>query len=265
MIQLSREVRFSIPADPAALERPVLNSWAGWPPPRLGDPVLILRCTLAGTPDPASGYLCDIKTIDDAVREQVLAAAVGQTAILDSHESFLKFAWQQLKAWFLPDFQLVRLSLLASPWLSWSREASNDSMILLTQQFEFSASHRLHNPDLSAAENEALFGKCNNPHGHGHNYVVEVTVGAETGQQGQVAPEHLQSVVKTGVIDRLDHRNLNVEVEEFRELIPSVENISIVIWDWLADALLPARLSNVRVYETPKTWADFSGHQVDSA
>ncbi len=260
MIQLTREIRFSIPAEPGALQHPILNSWGGWPTGGLGDPNLVLRCTLAGDLDPASGYLCNIQLIDEAVRQDVVAAATGRSGVLESYETLLAFAWQKLKTRFFSDCRLVQLTLHANPWIFWSRKASAESMIFLTQQFEFSAAHRLHNPQLSADENLALFGKCNNPHGHGHNYVVEVTVSAATGRSGQIAPETLQSVVKSCVIERLDHRHLNVEVEEFREVIPSVENIAIVIWDWLVDAIQQGNLTNVRVYETPKTWADFSGH-----
>ena len=108
-----------------------------------------------------------------------------------------------------------------------------------------------------------MFGKCNNPEGHGHNYVVEVTVGrnideiADTGVV--VGLEEFESIVKRLVIDRLDHKHLNRDVEHFANMNPSVENIAVAVFDWLDGQFGTARLQNVRVYETPKTWAEYSG------
>ena len=148
--------------------------------------------------------------------------------------------------------------MLSNPWLSWTRDAKSDS-VFMTEQFEFAASHRLHNPDLSDEENLSLYGKCNNRHGHGHNYVIDVTVASESDPAKRLQPESLAAIVKSRVIDRFDHRNLNIEIEEFQRLIPSIENIAIVIWNLLSGELAGTQLANIRVYETPKTWADFSG------
>jgi 6-pyruvoyltetrahydropterin/6-carboxytetrahydropterin synthase len=131
-------------------------------------------------------------------------------------------------------------------------------MVTVTQQFEFSAAHRLHSPQLSPAENQAVFGKCNRLHGHGHNYVLEVSVsGPVDAESGQLEglPE-VAATVKRLVVDRFDHRNLNLEVEEFRQLNPTVENMVTTIWNILEAQLDGVRLSRVRLYETPKTWAE---------
>ena len=129
-------------------------------------------------------------------------------------------------------------------------------MVCLTQQFEFSAAHRLHCPELSDDENRKLFGKCNNPDGHGHNYVVEITIERDSAEQ--IDLPQFESTVKKLVIDRLDHKHLNKNVDYFSQINPSVENIAIAIWTWLDGQFDAATLSNVRVYETPKTWADYS-------
>jgi len=130
-------------------------------------------------------------------------------------------------------------------------------MTLLTQSFEFSASHRLHCPGLSDEENHLLFGKCSNPHGHGHNYVLEVAVEVSPDQTCSILRE-LDRVVRTEVIERFDHKNLNVECAEFADLNPTVENIAQVICDRLVGELQPLRLHNVRVWETAKTFAECS-------
>ena len=135
-------------------------------------------------------------------------------------------------------------------------------MVRLSQRFEFSASHRLHNPQLSDDENRRKFGKCNNPHGHGHNYEVQVTLAGEPDQSAGVLIDvpAMERIVSRTVIDRFDHKNLNVETEEFHDLIPSVENIAMVIFRMLKPQFEQqrARLASVTVWETPKTWCEYS-------
>ena len=135
-------------------------------------------------------------------------------------------------------------------------------MIRLTRQYGFSASHRLHSPRLSDEENRQSFGKCNNPAGHGHNYEVQVTLAApDTPSPGLLAKlPQFESTVGRVVIDRFDHKNLNEEVDEFRELIPTVENIAMVIFRLLKPHLAQpgTKLAAVTVWETPKTWCEYS-------
>ena len=143
--------------------------------------------------------------------------------------------------------------------------------VTLTEQFEFSAAHRLHCEELSESENQETFGKCNNPEGHGHNYVVEVSVsshvastnsGSKDPQIHQVINlEEFEGTVKKLVIDRLDHKHLNRDIEHFKNLNPTVENISIAIFDWLDGRFGDAKLDKVRLYETPKTWAEYCGEK----
>lgn len=133
--------------------------------------------------------------------------------------------------------------------------------IQLTQQFEFSAAHRLHCEQLSVEENRRIFGKCNNPAGHGHNYVFEVTVsGNANSGRGQIIPlEQFESTVKRLVVDRLDHKHLNEDVAYFETINPSVENIVVAIYQWLDGQFGDAKLERVKVFETPKTSAEYSG------
>ena len=134
-------------------------------------------------------------------------------------------------------------------------------MVRLSQKFEFSATHRLHNPALTDDANRSTFGKCNNPHGHGHNYEVQVTLAGEPDASGLlVEVPRFERTVAEAVIDRFDHKNLNVELPEFREAIPSVENIARVIYRLLKPRFGEARgkLASVTVWETPKTWCEYS-------
>ena len=133
-------------------------------------------------------------------------------------------------------------------------------MVQLSQRFEFSAAHRLHSDSLSEKDNWEVFGRCNNPNGHGHNYELEVTLTGNPNPAGQILPiPTLQKIVKEKVIDLFDHKHLNLDCEEFKTLNPTVENIAQVIHAKLKSAFPhPARLLHIKVWETPKTVAQFS-------
>lgn len=136
-------------------------------------------------------------------------------------------------------------------------------MVYLTRKAEFSASHHYHNPEFSAEENQRIFGKCNNPNGHGHNYTLEVTVkGSVNPRTGFVVDlKRLKEIMNQEVIEALDHRYLNKEVPEFKDQIPTTENIAIAAWNRLEKKLKIAKLHRVRIYETPELWADFYGEE----
>jgi len=134
-------------------------------------------------------------------------------------------------------------------------------MVYLTRRVEFSASHYYHNPELSAEENKRIFGKCNNPHGHGHNYILEVTVKGEINPRSGFVMDlkQLKDIMNQEVVEALDHRHLNKEVPEFARQIPTSENIAIAIWNRLTPKLKLAQLHRVRLYETQDLFVDFYG------
>jgi 6-pyruvoyltetrahydropterin/6-carboxytetrahydropterin synthase len=136
-------------------------------------------------------------------------------------------------------------------------------MVYLTRKSEFSASHHYHNPDFTPEQNRSIFGKCNNPHGHGHNYTLEVTVkGSVNRQTGFVMDlKDLKEVLNREVLDAMDHRYLNKEVPEFAHQVPTTENVAIAIWNRLEKKLSVAKLHRVRVYEAPDLFVDFYGEQ----
>ena len=137
-------------------------------------------------------------------------------------------------------------------------------VVFITRKESFSASHRLHNPNLSDDENRTIFGKCNNENGHGHNYSVKVTVcGPVDPKTGMVInltdlKKHMKSV-----LEPLDHRNLDIDVPYFRNVCSTAENISVYVWDRLAK-LLPegeGSLYEVKVKETDKNSASYTGER----
>jgi 6-pyruvoyltetrahydropterin/6-carboxytetrahydropterin synthase len=137
-----------------------------------------------------------------------------------------------------------------------------DKMILLTRKVEFSASHRYDSPALSPEENRRIFGKCNNPHGHGHNYALEVTVEGEPDPvTGMILDlSELKKILEREVMQRMDHRHLNYEVPELAGQIPTCENVVKVIWQLLEPKITQGRLHRVRLYESPDLFADCYRH-----
>jgi len=267
MIRLTREVRFSVDRDWAGyieFSRPLTNPWGGWPSSVGLVPYLRLRATVSGEPDPVTGYLCNISVIDELLRRHAIPYAADE---LQRHgwrmsaERLLQAVWRTVAPRTPERALLERLELLTTPFLRYAVDGEEPEMVCLTQQFEFSAAHRLHCREFSDEKNRQVFGKCNNPSGHGHNYLLEVTVGGVPDEKtgAVLAVPRFEQTVKERVIDRLDHKHLNEDTEQFRQVNPSVENIAKVIWGMLVGHVSPARLKNVRVFETPKTWAEYAG------
>jgi 6-pyruvoyltetrahydropterin/6-carboxytetrahydropterin synthase len=124
----------------------------------------------------------------------------------------------------------------------------------LTRRYHFAASHRLSSPELSEAENRRLYGKCNYPHGHGHDYTLEVSVEGPMNADGQVVNrEALDRVVEQWVLRLVDHKNLNLDVPEFNGAVPTTENLAFFIERRLREGWnLTARLARIRIIETAR-------------
>ena len=134
-------------------------------------------------------------------------------------------------------------------------------VVYVTRQVHFNAAHRLHNPAKGAAWNTKTFGPCNNPHWHGHNYVLEVTVkGVPDPATGYVIDLGvLKQVLDEAVLTPCDHRNLNEEVPFLRGINPTTENLVIVFWERIAARLPAGELACVRLFETPRNFAEYRG------
>ncbi len=132
--------------------------------------------------------------------------------------------------------------------------------LVLTRRYSFAASHRLHSPRLSEEENQRTYGKCNNPYGHGHNYVIEISVsGPVDPPTGMIANlTELDRFVEHEVLDTLDHTYLNEDVPVFRERVPTSENLCMEIYDRLR-AFPGARLERVRLEETSLNTFEYAG------
>ena len=133
--------------------------------------------------------------------------------------------------------------------------------VTVTRRLSFNAAHRVHNPALSDAENTRLFGKCNNPNWHGHNYRLDVSVtGPIDDRTGYVIDlGALKQIVEAEVIQRIDHRNVNLEVDFMRGINPTAENIVVACWKVLEPAGAPGRLSRLTLWETDNNYVEYDG------
>jgi 6-pyruvoyltetrahydropterin/6-carboxytetrahydropterin synthase len=133
--------------------------------------------------------------------------------------------------------------------------------VTVTRRLHFSAAHRVHNPAMSDEENRRVFGKCNNPNWHGHNYILDVSVtGTLDARTGYVIDlSRVKQIVEERVIRHVDHRNLNLEVEFLRDVIPTTENIVVAFWRELEAALQPAQLSRLVLWETVNNYVEYEG------
>ena len=133
--------------------------------------------------------------------------------------------------------------------------------VTVARKAHFNSAHRLHNPAWSEEKNREIFGKCNNPNYHGHNYNLTVKV------KGEIDPEtgyvidikELSDLIKNEIEARFDHKNLNLDTEEFRKLNPTAENIAVVIWNILRTHIKPQLELTVILYETDRNFVEFSG------
>lgn len=138
-------------------------------------------------------------------------------------------------------------------------------MVYVTRREVFSASHRLFNPNFTDEENDQMFGKCSNFNGHGHNYILEVVVAGEVDPDtGYVIDlKILKNIIKKNVIIKVDHKNLNLDVDFLKGKIPTAENIAIGIWNQLDDKLPAGKLYSIKLYETENNYVEYKGKAIN--
>ena len=287
MHKLARQVRFSInpflPKDSQGF-----NSFVSEP---AGDGLSIffeLSVEVTGEVEPATGFVVNVTDIDRNVREfvvPVFAERIRQNFRRAEHIGFfaiaglLKSCWSQL-ADKSGTARLSRLSLKLNPFRKVAIDSKDLGMVYFSEKFEFAATHKLWNDDFSEQRNLEVFGKCANPAGHGHNYVVEVTIKMPAPlevhtEDTAVAPCDLplmgpvdtdsfcigdfERVVDDELIKVVDHKNLNADVSQFSKANPTVENIAAFAWNKLVGKFGEALLHCVTVWETDKTYCSYYG------
>ena len=231
----------------------------------------VLEVMVKGELDADNGMVINLVTLDALLKAEVLAHYDHRHLNLQhpvfsrnphlqpTNENIAIEIWGRL-APSLPGGLLHRVRLYSAT-TQFADYYGEGQMVYLTKVYEFSAAHRLHSHVLSDAENRDIFGKCNNPAGHGHNYVMEVTVkGDVDAKTGLVAGLNLlDEAVAARVYARFDHKHLNLDAPEFETLNPTSENFVRVLWDALEPAVAPVSLHRIRLRETPKNHFDYYG------
>jgi 6-pyruvoyltetrahydropterin/6-carboxytetrahydropterin synthase len=254
-------------------DEPGFNSFASKPS---GEGLAIffeLGVELTGEADPATGLIVNVSDIDYKVREYVVGIFAGRIRNsfwearhigYDELAGMLKDAWGKLADKF-GKTQLTGLSLKLNPFRTLAVDKADCEMIYLSEKFEFAAAHKLWKDQLSERDNIEVFGRCANPAGHGHNYIVEVTVKRPVGEDFRA--RDFEKVVFEELIRVVDHKNLNEDLPEFKQTTPTVENIAVFAWNKLVGRFGPsttlgtgnATLHCVTVWETDKTYSSYYG------
>jgi 6-pyruvoyltetrahydropterin/6-carboxytetrahydropterin synthase len=135
-------------------------------------------------------------------------------------------------------------------------------MLYITKKVRFSAAHRLFNPNFSDEKNIEVYDKCNNLYGHGHNYILEVTVkGEPDSETGYLIDlKKMKRILVEEIINKVDHKHLNFEVEFLKDIIPTVENLCMAFWKILFGKFNSADLYKIKIYETEDSWAEYFGN-----
>lgn len=265
MRKLARHVRFSI--------NPFLegcgegyNSYASKPCGEGFSLYFGLWVELFGPVDAETGFVVNVVEIDRVVRAGVVplfARCVGESFRRGEHvglgiiTGLLREAWGELRGSF-GEARVDRLCLELNPFRKIAITAEDSEVFYLSEKFEFAAMHTLWNDKFSDDKNLEVFGKCANRAGHGHNYVVEVTVKRLLSDQEEGIGS-FEKVVCEEFINVVDHKNLNEQVAEFGQMNPTVENIARVAWDRLEGKFGGASLSSVTVWENDKTYCTCCG------
>ncbi len=269
MHKLARRVRFSInPFSPK--DSRSSNSFASKPAGE-GLSIFFELCVeLVGEVEPTTGFVVNVTDIDRCAHEYVVPIFAKQIREafrqsrhigLSGIAGLLKSGWGQLADKF-GAARLSELSLKLNPFRKVTIDCEGTpedcKVIYFSEKFEFAATHKLWNDDFSEERNFEVFGKCANPAGHGHNYVVEVTIKTPASGDGFCIGD-FERIVDDELIRLVDHKNLNADVAEFGKTNPTVENISAFAWEKLVGKFGKATLHCVTVWETDKTYCSYYG------
>jgi 6-pyruvoyltetrahydropterin/6-carboxytetrahydropterin synthase len=265
MHKLARQVRFSInpflPQDNRGY-----NSFASRPAGEGLALFLELSVEVTGPVEPATGFVVNVTEIDRAVREFAVPIFAGRIRRdfnrvkhigLSEMAGLIRSAWGQLTDKF-GTASLSELSLKLNPFRKIALDSKDLNMVYFSEKFEFAAMHKLWNDEFSEQRNLDVFGKCANPTGHGHNYIVEVTIQIPAARN-DFSIGDFERIVDNELIKLVDHRNLNADLEQFYKTNPTVENIATFAWNQLVGKLGKARLHRVTVWETDKTYCSYEG------
>lgn len=279
MTRLGRQIRFSI--NPFLDEDvPGYNAYTSKPAGEGLAIFLQLDVQVVGPVRPETGFIINVVEIDQAARDHAVpvfaehvraAYRKGEHVGLNGIVRMLSLAWRRLTGKFDPA-RIDRLALWLNPFRKITMDDKNAGTICFSEKFEFAAMHKLWNDDFSERQNFEVFGKCANPTGHGHNYIVEVTVEVcsdAVRRSDRICPHGhttnttgfqmgaFQQVVETHLIDAIDHKNLNADVPDFANTIPTIENLAAFAWSRLVGRFGGATLHSITIWESDRTYCTY--------
>jgi 6-pyruvoyltetrahydropterin/6-carboxytetrahydropterin synthase len=265
MHKLVRQVRFSIsPFLPE--DNQGYNSYASRPTGEGLSIFLELSVEVTGPVSPATGFVINVSEIDGNVRMFAVPIFAGRIRRdfnqakhigLSEMVELLSSAWDQLADKF-GTASLSKLDLKLNPFRKITLDSKDKNMVYFCEKFEFAAMHKLWNDEFTERRNLEIFGKCANPTGHGHNYIVEVTLQMPA-NRSDFRIGDFEKIVDDKFIKLVDHKNLNADVKQFVETNPTVENIAGFAWSQLVGQFDKAKLHRVTVWETDKTYCSYEG------
>ena len=264
MQKLVRKVRFSV--NPFLPEDAIgFNSYCSKP---CGEGLAVffeLEVGVVGAVEADTGFVINVSEIDKAVREfmvPIFAKQLREDFGNKRHISLvkltelLKLAKENLKGK-LGGVFLAELGLKLNPFRRMAMDCEDEKMIYFSEKFEFASMHKLWNDEFSEEKNFEAFGKCANPAGHGHNYVIEVTV--KSPANSGLSMNDFEMIVENEFISQVDHKNLNADVEHFGKVNPTVENLAAFAWGNIEGKFGEAKLHAVTVWENDRTYCTYYG------
>ncbi|MBN1123667.1 MAG: 6-carboxytetrahydropterin synthase [Sedimentisphaerales bacterium] len=263
MYRLSREVRFSV----SPFQEEISDGYNAYASRPCGEGLclfLALWVEVTGPLNPETGFVINVIEIDKAVHKVVVPLFIetiqsSYTYLkpigLEEVNQILHQAHAALET-YLHELQISSLKLRLNPFRTLQIIPEDPSVMFFSEKFEFAATHKLWNDKYSKDKNLEFFGKCANPAGHGHNYILEVKVCCPAqGHEWSIAS--FQRVVNEEFMNLVDHKNLNVDLTEFLETIPSVENLAAFAWRCLEGKFPNASLEEITIWETDKTFCTY--------
>lgn len=265
MHRLTRCVRFSV--NPFLnVQSEGANSYASKPTGEGLALFLELNVEVTGDLEKSTGFIINVSDIDKMVRKYavpIFVERITQEFQIPRHISLFCLAqilgntWKNLFGKF-DKVCLSRLALKLNPSRTMAIDSEDFDMIYFSEKFEFAATHKLWNDSFTERENLDAFGKCANPSGHGHNYIIEVTIKVPIGTIN-FSTEGFEKIVNCELINHVDHKNLNLDIEHFGRVNPTVENITSFAWERLLGKFNKAQLHSITIWENDRTFCSYYG------
>ena len=247
MLEITRGIKLNVNGQTGVVTTKTING-------KLTQVPVKLWLTYQANSVPASGMMVNVRDIKAILIQQI----THQNPVCPKTVDLLRWAHNMMSDKF-SNCKLIRLKLDVTETMSMTIKTEDDNMMQLTVKYELAAAHRLWNDQWDHEKNRQVFGKCANAAGHGHNYLLEITLqGIADPDTGLlIKRQTLDQIVTKEIIEKFDHKNLNADCKAFEKLIPTVENMAKVFWDKLIGKFQNAKLNQIRLWETTETYADY--------